>query len=157
MDFNSSMGSFGSQSQPTRYLDVMTTRNSNAKSINNMSTHSVLLVEPVLIPNLSHVAIEPPNEAKQSCLFYPTGEKNTNLLKEVEQTIVKHNKFLLDNSLANKPRLKNKYRRIPEDKYANAKGPPLYYTKGVDQDTKKLIMTMRGTNDKIHSTVQLRL
>jgi hypothetical protein len=144
------------QYQP-RYLDVMTTRSSHGKSITNSSAHSQLLVEPVLMPSLSHVNIDPPNEAKQTCLFYPTGEKNTNLRKEIEQTVIKHNK-LIEASFEGKGRkIKNKYRKPQEDKYVNAKGSPLFYVKSQDRDAESLIRSMRETSGKVASTVQLRL
>lgn len=159
MDGNSSTASNSTMSthQPQRYLDVMTTRPSHGKSISTNSTHSLLLVEPVLIPNLSHVNIEPPNEAKQSCLFYPTGEKNTNLRKEIEHVVLKHNQLLQESQIANMRKVKNKYRVFKEDKYANAKGPPLFYTKASDDSTEALIRSMAMGNDKISSTVRVRL
>ena len=134
--------------QPQRYLDVMTTRPSHGKSIQSAGPHSQLLVEPVIIPNLSHVNIDHMNEAKQSCLFYPTGEKNTNLLKEVEQTVLKHNKLLQDSHDAKNRKIKNKYRIIKEDPYAHVKGSPLYYSKGRDEEASNVISNIRNMNSK---------
>lgn len=156
--FSSSFSSAASSTQkPQRYLDVMTTRPSHGKSILASHSHSSLLVEPVIIPNLSHVNIDHVNEAKQSCLFYPTGEKNTNLLKEVEQTVLKHNKLLQESHDAKNKKIKNKYRITKEDPYANVKGSPLYYVKKQDSEASNVISNIRNMNSKISSTTSLRL
>lgn len=117
--------------------------------------HSSLLIEPVLLPNLDFINIEPQKNLAEPCLFYPNGEKNKNLRREIENTVVKHH--LIQHSQHVPKKYKTKFRLKPVDKYADVKGPPLYYTKKPDPSTEDVLLQMRRTEHKIHSTVQIRL
>lgn len=142
--------------EPVRYLNVMTTRSSHAKSLKPPGTHSKLLIEPVVMPNLTHINVEPQHEAKQTCLFYPTGERNTNLRREIQEKTMMNNK-LLEQEIRS-PKLKNKYRKVKEDPYGNPyRGDPLYYTKSRDKSAEAIIQNVRTHTWKIDSTVNMRL
>ena len=139
-----------------RYLDVMTIRTSNGGLSNETKTpHSKLLIEPVLLPSLEHIQIANERNLAEPCLFYPNGEKNKNLRREIENTVVKHH--LIERSQAVKKREKELFRLKKVDKYAHVKQKPLYYAKKPDPETDDLILKMKGTESRIHGTVQIRL
>lgn len=65
-----------------RYLDVMTVRSSaqagksssfrpNATNPNHHA--SLLLIEPIVMPNLDHISIDHEINTSEPCLFYPNG------------------------------------------------------------------------------------
>ncbi len=141
-----------------RYLDVMTVRPSQGGLVrqqNSKLSHSLLLIEPILMPNLEHINIDVNKDASENCLFYPNGHKNRNIRREIENTVIKHQ--LNQNENHREKKRKNKYRIVTKDIYADAKGPPLYYSKKLDQETSQLIRAMKTTEGKIHSTVQIRV
>ena len=119
------------------------------------SGHNKLLIEPILLPNLQHVHVDNPQDLEESCLFYPNGHKNRNIRREIESNIVKHH--IIENNRMRTIKMKNKYRVIPKDIYADVKGPPLYYTKGKDNEAEELIKSIRNKEHKIISTVQVRI
>lgn len=118
--------------------------------------HANLLIEPVLLPNMQHVHVDSQQDLEESCLFYPTGHKNKNIRREIENAVVKHH--IIENSrmLASRKR-KEIYRIVRPDPYANAKGPPLVYTKKKDPEVENLLGRMRHTEGKIEGLVQIRL
>jgi hypothetical protein len=118
--------------------------------------HTNLLIEPVLLPNMQHVHIDSQQDLEESCLFYPTGSKNRNIRREIESSVIKHH--ILENSRmkANRKR-KDKFRIVPIDPYANAKGPPLVYLKKKDEEFEKLVQNIKSTEGKIAGLVQIRL
>lgn len=118
--------------------------------------HANLLIEPILLPNMQHVHVDSQQDLEESCLFYPTGHKNKNIRREIENAVVKHH--IIENSrmLAARKR-KEIYRIVRPDPYANAKGPPLVYTKKKDKEVEQLLGKMRHTEGKIESLVQIRL
>lgn len=139
-----------------RYLDVMTVRSSKAGvTLDTKSHHSSLLIEPVLMPNLTHCVIDHDRNDAEPCLFYPNGDKNKNLRREIEHTVVKHH--LIQNSQIIEKHRKEYFRYHPKDKYENARGPPLFYGKKYDPDVDNILKTMKNTEKKLYSTVQLRL
>ncbi len=117
------------------------------------SSHNSLLIEPILLPNLQHVHIDNPQDLEESCLFYPNGHKNRNIRREIESSVVKHH--IIENNKLKPPVKKNKYRVLPKDPYADAKGPPLYYGKGRDPQIEEMVRTIRLKEGKITSTVQV--
>jgi hypothetical protein len=119
------------------------------------ATHSTLLIEPILLPNLQHVHIDNPQDLEESCLFYPNGHKNRNIRREIESSVVKHH--IIENNKIKPPVKKNKYRVLPKDPYANAKGPPLYNGKDKDRETEELLKSIRSKEYKIVSTVQVQI
>lgn len=140
----------------SRYLDVMTVRPSQVASLaDSKNPHSSLLIEPILMPNLQHIDIDPSaQEFKQNCLFYPNGTKNKHLRKEIESTTKKYDLAALDHTTERK---KDKFRIIKKDKYADVKGPPLYYTRRSDPETVDLLKAVKDNETKITGTVNLKL
>jgi len=68
-----------------RYLDVMTIRSSNGSSKLIKDGKSSLLLEPVHLPEMVHVHVDPARgDSQDSRFFYATGEKNPNLNKHIE-------------------------------------------------------------------------
>lgn len=107
------------------------------------------------MPNLEHINIDVQKEAGENCLFYPNGHKNRNIRREIENTVIKHQ--LDESHTEREKRRKNKYRIVKKDLYANAKGPPLYYSKKSDPQTMDLLKSMRLTEGKITNTVSIRV
>mmetsp|Transcript_13634 Transcript_13634/g.20444 ORF Transcript_13634/g.20444 Transcript_13634/m.20444 type:complete len:144 (-) Transcript_13634:189-620(-) len=139
----------------SRYLDVMTVRPSQAASSADVKNpHSSLLIEPILMPNLQHIELESSQEFRQNCLFYPNGSKNKQMRKEIESTTKKYESISSGINREVKP---DKYRVVKKDKYANVKGPPLFYTKKSDPETIELIKSVKINEIKIAGTVQLKL
>lgn len=120
-----------------------------------LPSHGTLLVEPVLLPSLHHVHVESPQDLEESCLFYPNGHKNRNIRREIESTVVKHH--LLENRKMQNKHQKSRYRIERIDPYANAKGPPLFYSKAPDPEMHEIYSNIRSLEKKIESTVQVRV
>ena len=139
-----------------RYLDVMTVRPSQAGvNLDKKSQHGSLLIEPILMPSLEHIVIDHDKNDAEPHLFYPNGDKNKNIRREIEHTVVKHH--LIEHTQIIEKHKKQYFRYVKKDKYANAKGPPLYYGKKYDPDVDDIIRNMKNTEKKIHGTVQIRL
>lgn len=149
---NSNFESHHSTSQ-TSYSSMMTSNNNTRRSTN--SKHTSLLVEPILLPNLQHIQVDNPPELEESCLFYPNGNKNRNIRREIETTVIKHH--IIENSKLKVPKKKNKYRITPIDIYADAKGPPLVYTKKPDSEMENLLKSIKNNESKILNTVHVRI
>ena len=148
-----------STSPSHRYLDVLTIRPSHGKSsVVNKNSHSSLLIEPVLLPNLEHLNMDPLPEIQHNCLFYPNGDKNKNMRNEIEQSIKKHQASILEETLANEPIIKNKYRKFKTNKYKNVKSiEPLFYSKQSDENTKDLIKSIKSNESKLQGIIQVRV
>lgn len=76
----------------TRYMDVLTVRPSTGASRGNTGNgrttpHSSLLVEPIVLPDMQHVSVDLKEDITESCLFYPTGQKNKNMRRELEVAV----------------------------------------------------------------------
>jgi hypothetical protein len=113
------------------------------------------MIEPILMPNLTHIIIDHDKNDAEPCLFYPNGDKNKNLRREIEHTVVKHH--LIDHSQIVEKHKKEYFRYVKKDKYANAQGPPLFYGKKYDPEVDDILKNMKNTEKKIHGTVQIRL
>lgn len=142
-----------------RYLDVMT-MHSTASAVTvgrqkQNQQHSSLLIEPVMLPNMDHIQLDSERNLAEPCLFYPNGEKNKNLRREIENTVVKHH--LIERSQEREKKKKDVYRVKSIDKYAHVQGPPLYYGKKADIETDKMLLKMRKTEKLLDGTVALRL
>eukprot|EP00600_Ochromonadales_sp_CCMP1393_P005805 CAMPEP_0174959344 /NCGR_PEP_ID=MMETSP0004_2-20121128/3126_1 /TAXON_ID=420556 /ORGANISM="Ochromonas sp., Strain CCMP1393" /LENGTH=144 /DNA_ID=CAMNT_0016207655 /DNA_START=45 /DNA_END=479 /DNA_ORIENTATION=- len=139
-----------------RYLDVMTVRPSKVAVSNEVKPqHSSLLIEPILMPNLDHAQIDHEKNNAEPCLFYPNGDKNKNIRREIEHTLVKHH--LIEQSKIVEKHKKEYFRIKKKNKFAHVQGPPLYYGKKYDPEVHGLLTTMKETERKIHGTTQLRL
>ena len=139
-----------------RYLDVMTVRSSQVGAkLDSKSSHTSLLIEPIVMPNLEHIVIDHDKNDAEPCLFYPNGDKNKNIRREMEHTVVKHH--LIDHSQYLEKHKKEYFRYVKKDKYANAQGPPLYYGKKHDPEVDGLLKKMHNTEKKIKGTIQIRL
>lgn len=135
----------------------MTVRNSQAGVVRDAerSSHSGLLIEPILMPKLDHIVIDHERNNAEPCLFYPNGDKNKNIRREIEHTVVKHH--LLDHAQIVEKHKKQYFRYTPIDKYAYARGPPLYYGKKSNPELNEIVKKMKETEKKLHGTVQVRL
>ena len=51
--------------------------------------HTKLLVEPILLPDMNHLAVDDAREVNPPCLFYPTGAKNGNMRRSMEDMVRK--------------------------------------------------------------------
>ena len=77
-------------SSTNRYLDVLTIRsNSTTKvSTTTIGANHNLLFEPVMLPNLQHLALDKlDGEVAEDCMFYPTGESNRSMRRTMELAI----------------------------------------------------------------------
>lgn len=143
-------GSLAANQHPSMGSSVIPSTNPES------SQHSNLLIEPILLPNMQHVHVDSQQDLEESCLFYPTGHKNKNIRREIENAVVKHH--IIENSRMMAAKKKKEiYRIIRPDPYANAKGPPLVYTKKKDKEVEGLLGKMRHTEGKIEGLVQIRL
>mmetsp|Transcript_6033 Transcript_6033/g.13185 ORF Transcript_6033/g.13185 Transcript_6033/m.13185 type:complete len:131 (+) Transcript_6033:169-561(+) len=124
-----------------RYLDVMTIR-PKAGVTHIKTPHSVLLVEPVLMPSLDHIIIDHEKNNAEPCLFYPNGDKNKNIRREIEHTLVKHH--LIEHSQIVEKHRKEYFRIVQKSKYGHVK-------------VHSLLKSMKQTEYKIDGTTQLRL
>jgi hypothetical protein len=70
----------------SRYLDVMTVSASHGSTLNKES-HQMLFVEPVILPNMSHLKVDKATEASESCLFYPSGQKSVQMRSEIDAAV----------------------------------------------------------------------
>lgn len=151
---NSTVNSSGIQKVPSTFLHAETHDLSRpASSIK--PNHNNLLIEPILLPNLQHVNVDSLQDLEENCLFYPDGHKNKNIRREIESSVVKHH--ILENSKYKPPKMKDRYRVIQKDMYADVRGPPLYYTKPKDPEMEQLMKQIRSKESKIVSTVQVKI
>jgi hypothetical protein len=158
----SSGGTRGSAvSSPSRQPPASThmhaqTQNLSAASFHqSLASHSSLLIEPILLPNLQHVNVDNVQDLEESRLFYPDGHKNRNIRREIESNVVKHH--VLENSKMKSPKKPDQYRIVPKELYADVKGPPLYFTKRRDPEFQQLLKDVRSKEGKILNTIQVRL
>ena len=56
-----------------------------------MVAHSCLLVEPVVLPEMTHLSVDESLAVSENCIFYPTGKKNVNMRRTMEETVRKVN------------------------------------------------------------------
>lgn len=144
-----------------RYLDVMTVRTSQGRVPKSTGSHTSLLIEPILIPSLDHVNIEPPKEMpKEKCLFYPDGHKSKSINREIENAVrsyslIEHSEF--NNALGPPPGSANLRPKHKKSKYADLVKEPLYYKGRKDNETANLIKSIKDNEGKIRGTVTIRL
>jgi len=77
--------------QRVRYMDVLTVRPSQGALNRTIAPHTKLLVEPVVLPDMTHLSVDDANEVHESCVFYPTGQKNVNMRRTMEEMVRKVN------------------------------------------------------------------
>ena len=70
----------------SRYLDVMTVSASHGSTLTKQD-HQALFVEPICLPNMSHLQVDKPTEAGESCLFYPSGHKSVQMKSEIDRAV----------------------------------------------------------------------
>ena len=75
----------------TKYMDVLTVRNSQGTTTRDRAPHAQLLVEPVVLPDMQHLSVDDTLEVHESCVFYPTGQKNCNMRRTMEEMVRKVN------------------------------------------------------------------
>ena len=140
-----------SRTATNRYLDVMTVRPSTG-SFSKSQNHSSLLVSPVLIPHLNHIAVEETHDVQDSCLFYANGHRNPTLQKQIVNTV---------RSINNIPKVvEKKTTRVRHKKQKEPDPVPLpraimFHTKEGKQDygIKGLLTSLRNSEIKLMSTV----
>lgn len=81
-----------SDSPSGRYMDVFTIRSSGGRAIkhnerSNTMDYGKLLVEPIVLPDMAHIAVEHREEIADVCYFYPSGKKNKNMRGEMANAI----------------------------------------------------------------------
>lgn len=79
------------RSTKTKYMDVLTVRNSQGTTGKDRAPHAQLLVEPVVLPDMTHLSVDDTLEVHESCVFYPTGQKNCNMRRTMEEMVRKVN------------------------------------------------------------------
>jgi hypothetical protein len=84
--FGTNNGGANSMSNKSRYLDVMTVSASHGSTLSK-SRHQMLFVEPIILPNLSHLKVDKATEAAESCLFYPSGQKSVAMRSEIDAAV----------------------------------------------------------------------
>jgi len=72
-------------------MDVLTIRPSQAAVDKTVAPHAKLLVEPVVLPDMSHLSVDEADEVHEACIFYPTGQKNVNMRRTMEEMVRKVN------------------------------------------------------------------
>ena len=90
-----------SPSKSGRYMDVLTMRSTQkADALSKIGMggsarasreHTKLLVEPILLPDMNHLVVDDAREVNPPCLFYPTGAKNGNMRRSMEDMVRKVN------------------------------------------------------------------
>ena len=79
------------QTSKSKYMDVLTVRPSNGTITRDRAPHSKLLVEPLVLPDMSHLSVDDTMEVHENCVFYPTGQKNSNMRRTMEEMVRKVN------------------------------------------------------------------
>lgn len=150
--------------QSQRYLDIMTIRASNGSTMSTES-HQKLFIEPICVPNMNHLSVDDIEEAKDSCLFYPTGHKNRQMKLEIEATVrsldpkvsTLSSSTLLEVKEAKTTAAKTSTRNISNVGTANpmthSKTPLHYYTKKPSAEIKALLGKVRESEGKIVRTI----
>ena len=162
-------------------MDVLTVRPSGASRGNGgvATPHSLLLVEPVVLPDMQHVSVDLKEDVTESCLFYPTGQKNRNMRRELEAAVRsiyepeesghhspggKHSQNLVADALeevklGGKPRTKLSKKEKVRRKSPTRSHIPLVYKPPLANysELKQLLTTIREKEIKIVSTTTLRV
>jgi len=111
------------------YLDVVTVRQSHGMSRRPKTQHCKLLVEPVMLPEMQHLTVDDSREVSETCLFYPTGHKNINMRRSMEEIVRK----VMQTDKVPRPTLKTLTVLTPKrkKKVLDATMPvqPLFYSK----------------------------
>lgn len=139
-------------------VDLNTISKLNSTSSNSNSIHSSLLIEPILLPNIQHISIDNPQDLEESaCLFYPNGQKNKNMRREIETSILKH-QMISRSVLKNKIKPKdNKIKQAKYDPYADVKPSTLYFKKEEkDPESVEILKTMREREKKIKNLLHIQ-
>ena len=156
------------------YLDVMTIRSTQPSSLeplglkictanislyclilNFLESHSGLLVEPILLPDMHHVGVDPVSEAKESCVFYPTGEKNSTLGKKIGNDFREANMIAetMHSKVSNRPKSRRKTSLFTPTRPRLG----LYASRPVSEDAKRVIMDLRKNESKLTGMVVLKI
>jgi len=142
-------------------------------------------VEPVVLPDMQHLSVDTKDEVTESCLFYPTGQKNKNMRRDLEVAVRgvfaseeishhspggKHTRNLVDDATfeirtgksrsgskggKSKTKAKTLYKYVPNPE----KTIPLFYKPPVGNKAEigALISKMREREIQIVSTTTLRV
>ena len=141
-------------SQP--YMDVTTLRNSSALSRRNTEDvpHTSLLREPVTVPYMAHVEVDSPEKLRDSCLFYPTGGKNQNMRRTIENSLRQSKNFTVEKyevALIPKKRRPKPVEAVPHPR------SQLFFGRGkltqADREIKNLISRSREVESRLDRTL----
>mmetsp|Transcript_22973 Transcript_22973/g.23623 ORF Transcript_22973/g.23623 Transcript_22973/m.23623 type:complete len:163 (+) Transcript_22973:68-556(+) len=155
------------------YLDVMTIRSSNGSSKICHDGKTNLLVEPIHLPEMVHVQLDPSRaDSQETRLFYATGEKNPNLNKHIENALknntLEYQEAHIHSSLAHtahsrtKPSIHHILHPSParSTKKSNSTAlipkpkPELFHSKKPDRETENMILNFRKNEVKLASMVR---
>jgi hypothetical protein len=153
----------------SRYLDVLTFRPSEGRTV-KQSENSILLVDPVILPELHHLQIDRLNEVSdKECLFYPTGHKNKNMKRQMEESIRQY-KTTGDIHLKSKTKtfVKSfglKQKELSQSNLMATRGntkprQTLFYTRPSDPSTnecKKLIQGCRNNEERMDDILGVKV
>lgn len=147
-------------SSSTNLSTLNSTTDPTKSALNTMSSgsiHSSLLIEPVLLPNLQHISIDNPQDLEESsCLFYPNGNKNRNMRREIETSILKH-QMISRSVLRNKTKPKdNKMKIARANPYADVPPSTLYFPKEEkDPQAVEILKNMRKREKAMKNLVSM--
>lgn len=154
----------------SRYLDVLTFRPSEGRSV-KLTNNNLLLVDPIVLPELHHLQIDRLNEVSKDkeCLFYPTGHKNKNMKRHMEESIRQY-KTTGDIHLKTKTKTFTKSFGLKQKELEkanllatrnNAKPrQTLFYTRPSDPQTnecKKLIQRCRNNEERMDDILGIKV
>eukprot|EP01038_Epipyxis_sp_PR26KG_P011688 gene11688-15650_t len=164
---NTNLNSTDTSKSNSRYLDVITVRSSLGNHSHSsadkakQSSHTKLLIEPVLLPDLDHIHLDKSATiTNDSCLFYPNGEKSKSMRYEINCLVKDYLHHEPDEIVQRKEHIKINMNK--KDKFSHCKNKyPLFYKKKSNGDSEKamedILKNMKYNEGKIIGTVNIRL
>lgn len=131
----------------------MMTVSSSRGSTLNKDAHQNLFVEPVRLPNMTHLQVESSWEPREACLFYPSGHKNRQMRNELEATVRSFDVKMNDESNTRPPSNEKFSRKESKNLKQTA---PLHYSRKINSEMKELMRNVRQSEGKIHGTINSR-
>lgn len=124
----------------------------SSKAAGRKEIHSNLLIEPITLPDMTHVEIDNiPND--DSRLFYVTGEKNTTVSRQVEIAF-KNTKIREDEGVIPSIKITKSLQRAPKSpSFPPKPKDKLFYGKKKDKSTEDLISSMRKNEVKFKAKI----
>jgi len=135
------------------YMNVATLRNPKCMTSrpNEAVPHSSLLREPITIPYMAHVDVDSPEKLRESCMFYPTGEKNLNMRRTIQNSLRASTNFTVERFAEASP---PKERRIRVKEAVPHPRSKLFYGRGKpSKDLQSLISRSRNVESRLDRTL----